>query len=110
MTISSVSYTHRDVYKRQAYIYGYDQSLPIAVVRNAMTYETPEDYTPSIRQEIFYTSFEEDTASQVKILPLAKTGRKACLLYTSQFVDPGQRTERLRERHRRDVARYRSGI
>ena len=60
-----------------AYIYGYDQSLPIAVVRNAMTYETPEDYTPSIRQEIFYTSFEEDTASQVKILPLAKTGRKA---------------------------------
>lgn len=60
-----------------SYIYGYNQSLPIAIVQNAMIYESPADYTPSIRKEIFHTSFEEDTSSNVDILPLAKTGRKA---------------------------------
>ena len=60
-----------------SYIYGYNKSLPIAVVQNAMTYESPNDYKPSIRKEIFHTSFEEDTSSNVEILPLAKTGRKA---------------------------------
>lgn len=73
-----------------AYIYGYEKGLPIAVVQNAMTYESPVSDTPSIRKEIFHTSFEDDTSSKVEILPQAKTGRKAYRgTYTIPFSSPG---------------------
>lgn len=59
-----------------SYIFGYNKQLLIAFVRNASTREDSSNSDRTLRGEIFHTSFEDDTISQVKIVPLAKTGRK----------------------------------
>lgn len=72
-----------------SYIYGYNKQLLIAAVHNARTREESSTTDRILRGEIFHTSFEDDTISQVKIVPLAKTGRKVYQgVYELQYSGP----------------------
>ena len=58
-----------------SYIYGYNQSLPIAVVQNAIAEQT--DQTTLLSGEIYHTSFEDTDGPNIRTISTAKTGQKA---------------------------------
>ena len=61
---------HKDQGSAESMIYGYNFSLPVAMVKNAVYH--PRSTTRE--NQVFYTSFEDETSAT--ILKTAKTGNK----------------------------------
>ena len=72
---NNLLYSHDGRGTKAACLFGYSQTLPIAVVQNAVA--TVPVGSSVLYGDIFHTSFEDGGDSRIKTLATAKTGKKA---------------------------------